>query len=76
MIDLFFESILTVIIGIAGILLIVVGLCCVAAAGVIVFAAVELLLFKLGLVKEPGWVERAREEKEYKSRIINGGQHE
>jgi len=69
LIDLFFEPMLIVIIGIAGILLIAALMCLVVVVVLAIYTGIEFLLFKLGLVRESGWRVRARELKEIKASI-------
>ncbi len=72
MIDLFFESMLTVIIGISGFCLIAVLMVLVLLVVLAIYTGIEFLLYKLGLAKEPGWRERARELKKIKASIPSG----
>lgn len=69
MLELFFEPMLIVIIGISGVFIIAILLVIAMFLLLGIYTGIEFLLWKLRLVKEPGWHKRERELKIFKASI-------
>ena len=63
------ESTGTVLVGLLGLLIIAALMCLVVVVGLAIYMGIKVILYKFGLVKEPDWLERARELKELKASI-------